>query len=105
MKRLFGGLLMAGGAAVLAAGAMVLMEKLLARPSGDVHSAPKLPLAKPARHFSIKKTSSEVGYAYWILQGFGPYKCYLLCDTWEEAITEMRLRIGQVDTVPAGSNS
>ncbi len=45
------------------------------------------------RQFSIKRTKSEVGYVYWILEGFGKHKCFVLCDTWEEAMEQAKNRL------------
>jgi hypothetical protein len=50
-------------------------------------------LRSPERPFSIKRTKSEVGYVYWILEGRGKYKCYLLCDSWQEAVVEVNRRL------------
>lgn len=45
------------------------------------------------RQFSIKRTKSEVGYVYWILEGYGKHKCFVLCDTWEEAMEQAKSRL------------
>ncbi len=45
------------------------------------------------RQFSIKRTKSEVGYVYWILEGYGKHKCFVLCDTWEEAMEQAKNRL------------
>jgi hypothetical protein len=45
------------------------------------------------RQFSIKRTKSEVGYVYWILEGYGKHKCFVLCDTWEEAMEQAKTRL------------
>ena len=37
---------------------------------------------------------SEVGYIYWILEGHGKYKCFVLCDSWEEAIEQAKTLAG-----------
>jgi hypothetical protein len=50
-------------------------------------------LGRADRQFSIKRTRSEVGYIYWILQGFGNHKCFVLCDTWEEAMEQAKTRL------------
>jgi hypothetical protein len=53
-------------------------------------------LSKPKRRtrcFSIKRTKSEVGYTFWILEGFGRHKCFVLFDTWQEAIDEANRRL------------
>jgi hypothetical protein len=67
---------------LIAAGVTGALVGLLARPK------------KPARCFSIKRTKSELGYTFWILQGFGRHKCFILCDTWQEAIEEANRRLG-----------
>jgi hypothetical protein len=67
---------------LIAAGVTGVLVGLLARPK------------KPARCFSIKRTKSELGYTFWILEGFGRHKCFILCDTWQEAIEEANRRLG-----------
>jgi hypothetical protein len=63
-------------------------------------------LAVPAkagqRNFTIKRTKSEVGYVYWILEGHGRYKCFVLCDTWEEAVAQATARAAEVDNASKG---
>lgn len=49
-------------------------------------------------YFTIRRTRFELGYTYWILQGFGKHKCFVLCDTWQEAMNEATLRL---KTAPA----
>jgi hypothetical protein len=44
-------------------------------------------------YFHIRQTRSELGYVYWVAQGFGRYRCFLLLDTWEEAIQEALRRM------------
>ncbi len=104
-KGIVGGLLMATGALVLAAGVVgliVVVERLLDNRERDRDKEPRpsspetAPLARPKAqpHFSIKRTKSEVGYIYWILEGHGKYKCFVLCDSWEEAIEQAKSRMG-----------
>jgi hypothetical protein len=50
-------------------------------------------LNRSDRQFTIKRTKSEVGYVYWILEGFGKHKCFVLCDTWEEAMEQAKARL------------
>ena len=69
---------------LIAAGVAGALVGLLARPK------------QQARCFSIKRTKSELGYTFWILQGFGHYKCFILCDTWQEAIDEANRRLRAV---------
>jgi len=59
---------------------------------------PTVPMIRSAinrsdRQFSIKRTKSEVGYVYWILEGYGTHKCFVLCDTWEEAMEQAKSRL------------
>lgn len=59
---------------------------------------PTVPMIRSAinrsdRQFSIKRTKSEVGYVYWILEGYGKHKCFVLCDTWEEAMEQAKNRL------------
>lgn len=61
-------------------------------------TTPSAPLVRSAinranRQFSIKRTKSEVGYVYWILEGYGKHKCFVLCDTWEEAMEQAKNRL------------
>jgi len=61
-------------------------------------TAPPAPMIRSAinrgdRQFSIKRTKSEVGYVYWILEGYGKHKCFVLCDTWEEAMEQAKTRL------------
>ncbi len=44
-------------------------------------------------YFRIRRTKSELGYTFWILQGFDKHKCFVLFDTWQEAIDEANLRL------------
>jgi len=127
MKSLFGGLLIAAGVAVLAvgvlAGAEVLLQNSSRRPrrrgQAEENKTPAMPEAatRPevpaeaalalapkkdaARNFSIKRTKSEVGYVYWILEGYGKYKCFILCDTWEEAVEQAKAKLAEADGAEA----
>jgi hypothetical protein len=61
-------------------------------------TAPPAPLVRSDanrgdRQFSIKRTKSEVGYVYWILEGYGKHKCFVLCDSWEEAMEQAKSRL------------
>ena len=44
-------------------------------------------------YFSIRRTKSELGYVYWVLQGYGNFQCFVLYDTWKEAVDEASQRI------------
>ena len=106
MKRVLNGLCIAAGATVLAVGVLVVLETLLSkRPKRNQplpEPAPKPPASelvkqKAERNFTIKRTKSEVGFVYWILEGYGRYKCFILCDTWDEAIAQAKARTTEVD--------
>lgn len=61
------------------------------------------PRAAQARtdYFRVSRTKSEVGYIYWILEGFGRHKCFILFDTWKEAVDEAARRQAAVAQNPA----
>jgi len=130
MKSLFGGLLIAAGVAVLAVGVLAGVEVLLSNsnrrprrskrvepdetpalaelvsvaPPVDVKAAeasPLVPKRDAKRNFSIKRTKSEVGYVYWILEGYGRYKCFVLCDSWDEAVAQAQAKLAEIDAVDA----
>jgi len=67
----------------------VRLETPKAAPAPLVRTA----LNRSDRQFSIKRTKSEVGYVYWILEGYGKHKCFVLCDTWEEAMEQAKTRL------------
>jgi hypothetical protein len=126
MKSLFGGLLIAAGVAVLAVGVLAGVEVLLSSPSRrprrskqvlESEEPPPVPETRPVeaaaaipkkgaeRNFSIKRTKSEVGYVYWILEGYGKYKCFILCDSWDEAVAQAQAKMAEIDGVEAKSQS
>jgi len=88
--------------AASAAGLLVGVKRLLTprRMSyARAVAAPNPPRAD--RHFSIKRTRSEVGYVYWILEGFGQYKCFVLCDSWDEAVAQAKARLAGAELASA----
>lgn len=110
MRRLFNRMF-AKSTLVLAASAAGLLVgvKLLLTPK-RISFTRALPAATPVnkpeslkadRHFSIKRTRSEVGYVYWILEGYGQYKCFVLCDSWDEAVAQAKARLAGEELVPA----
>ena len=125
MRRFLGGLFKATGALVLAAGVvgvLVCAGRAVAQQKRNklkkravehlLLTPPATATVRPAdavqRKFSIKRTKSEVGYVYWILEGYGEHKCFVLCDTWQEAVQQAKLRLqgaGEtaVDLVSASS--
>jgi len=70
-------------------------EPIRVEPSKATSPSPILrsAISRADRQFSIKRTKSEVGYVYWILEGFGKHKCFVLCDTWEEAMEQAKSRL------------
>ncbi len=44
-------------------------------------------------YFNIRRTKSELGYTYWVLQGFGQYRGFTLFDTWQEAMEQATVRL------------
>jgi hypothetical protein len=95
MRRILSNLMTATGVLALAVGVIgvaVGVERVLTRRRTRTKPATNPPAALQ-RSFSIKRTKSEIGYVYWILQGYGKHKCFVLCDSWQEAIDEARLRL------------
>ncbi len=104
MKRLVRGVFGAGVVGVLAGVERLLQNSVPARAPevkqpATVEDVPATeePVAaeslKTERHFSIKRTKSEVGYVYWILEGYGKYKCFVLCDSWDEAVAQAKAKL------------
>lgn len=46
-------------------------------------------------YFSIRRTKSELGYVYWMLCGYGEFRCFVLYDTWGEAVDEAFRRLSE----------
>lgn len=130
MKGLFSGLLVVTGATAAAVGVLAGVERLLHNPETPSRArrpkpaATRAPVASdnksfpasqltipmpaeavvksvPERNFSIKRTKSEVGYVYWILEGYGKYKCFILCDSWDEAVTQAKSKMAEIDALTA----
>jgi hypothetical protein len=49
--------------------------------------------AARANFFSIKRTKSELGFTFWVLQGHGAYPSFELFDTWAEAMFAAESRL------------
>jgi hypothetical protein len=43
--------------------------------------------------FRIYRSKTDLGYTYWVLQGFGAFQSFALFDTWEQAIQEADRRL------------
>jgi hypothetical protein len=65
------------------------------RPTRIARTQPRVIVKTRVRrdYFRISRTKSEVGYVYWVLQGFGAYKCFVLLDTWQQALDEANARV------------
>jgi hypothetical protein len=118
VKHLLTGLFITAGAVVLGVGVLAAVEVLPSPPNDarrrrqkpdEIPAVPaskelgaavqptSAPPAKSKRNFSIKRTKSEVGFVYWILEGYGPYKCFVLCDSWDEAVARAKTKLEQVN--------
>lgn len=89
-----GGVILVAGAIGVLAGVEHFMS---GRARAQSHSGPsserKRPgMPKPLDRFSIRRTQSELGYTFWVLQGYGQYSGFTLFDTWQEAIDEVQRR-------------
>lgn len=97
LKRLIDGLsrnkrgiaLLTGMAAVLGG-----VERLMSsrKPTIPI-SPPNIVLNRRTDYFSIRRTKSDLGFTYWVLQGHGYFVSFALFDTWREAIDEANLRV------------
>lgn len=98
MARSRSGMIVLSGLAAVLGG----VEKVLSgRPQTRVESATRLgaratapsPAAARLHYFTIRQTRSELGYVYWVLQGFGYFQSFALFDTWAEAMQSADERI------------
>lgn len=81
-----GGVMLVAGAIGVLAGLECLMSARTATPKRLVREI------RPDR-FTIRRTKSELGYCYWVLQGYGKYSGFDLFDSWQEAIDEAQRRV------------
>ncbi len=114
LRRIFRDVCLVPGGRLIVAGAigvLVGLEHLLGtrsrkggqRTSRGAEAQSKATALQPAvrrsphRLFAIRRTKSDLGYTYWVLQGFDSCKCFHLFDTWQEAMDEatFRLRVNQ----------
>ena len=65
-------------------------------------------------YFKIRRTKFDMGmrrggleldYTYWVLQGFGKHRCFVLCDSWQEAMGQASARLNgaRMRTKPEGN--
>lgn len=93
--------LIAGAVGVLAGLQHLLCAKDRARCDSELLGpADAVPVSTAERadktrrdYFSIRRTKSELGYVYWILQGHGEFQCFVLFDSWREAVDEAVRRV------------
>ena len=71
-----------------------LMRMRITTADPPLSSRGMLKASKPRqRCFEIRRTKSELGYVYWVLRGFGSFKCFELYDTWAEAMNHASSRL------------
>jgi hypothetical protein len=102
LRKMFGGVWKTSKALALAAGGVglvVALQRFLSKPSRQqLDSSASRPLNGRRDYFQIRRTKSDVGYTYWVLRGFGDFECYVLLDTWQEAMDEACRRHAQIRT-------
>ncbi len=97
-----GGLVLVAGAIGVLTGVEHLMSAPGKKPKPQV-AKPKpvfiqeqspAPIALPRTdYFDIRRTKFALSYTYWVLQGHGKHSCFVLLDTWREAMDEAALRL------------
>jgi hypothetical protein len=97
LKRLIDGLARKrSGLALLTGMTLVLegVERLMSthRPVAPIAPRPVV-LRQRTDYFSIKRSKSDFGFTYWVLQGHGYFASFALFDTWREAMDEANQRI------------
>jgi hypothetical protein len=101
LQNIFRGLCRNSGGVILVAGAIGVLagvKRFLELPAAAqfhvrARSERKHPgMPKPLDRFTVRRTRSELGYTYWVLQGFGQYTGFTLFDTWQEAMDEVQRR-------------
>ncbi len=93
-----GGVILVAGAIGVLAGVEHFMSARAVAPAGASRRRPvrRLPRSSGVDRFSIRRTKSELGYCYWVLQGYGKYTGFDLFDTWQEAMDEVQHRTGSL---------
>ena len=93
MKRLIRGLSRTRSGLLLLTGLATVLEGVESALTTR-EAAPKVRRAVVrSDFFSIRRTQSELGYTYWVLQGHGRFASFALFDTWQEAMDEASRRI------------
>ncbi len=99
LRNIFGALCRKQGGVKLVAGAVGVLtgiELLLSARSTSAQRniAWRNPVEAVRKdYFQIRRTKSELGYTFWVLQGFGKHTSFSLFDTWQEAMEEATLRL------------
>lgn len=89
-----GGLVLVAGAIGVLAGVEHLMSgRVVSKPRPQIRPQQCTVSAKDPNRYSVRRTHSELGYTYWVLQGHGCYSGFALFDTWKEAIDEAQRRL------------
>jgi hypothetical protein len=75
----------------------LLSSRAAKRTSRSSQEPASIPIAKKKEvrrdYFSIRKSHSELGFSYWVLQGHGCFASFALFDTWTEAIEAVNGRL------------
>ena len=120
--RILRGLIVASGAMVCVAGAIAFAGRrsrrglvdpgrcgCAAQNASSANLEWKPPLDEKSVHivqqrqdfFSLTRSRSKDSLPRWVLQGFGRHQCFLLFDSWQEAIDQANFR---VESLAAGSS-
>lgn len=75
------------------AGVECLLAKELAPLRAPSRRVPVRRAVPRTDYFQIRRSRFDLGYTYWVLQGFGCYRGFALFDTWREAMEEAEARI------------
>ena len=94
-----GRVVMAGAIGVLSGIECLMSAKKTVPPAVANVPIDEVPKAR-TRCFEIRRTKSELGYTYWVLRGFGAFRCFELHDTWQEAMNEATGRLEPAASVP-----
>ena len=89
--RLLRGFFIASGALLCMAGAVAL-SKRRNRPM-SAKTTPAHSQSKRSDFFSLTRSRSKDPCPKWVLQGYGRYTCFLLFDSWEEAMRQANFRL------------
>jgi hypothetical protein len=93
----------------IASGALLGAAAAVLRRSSAKSSRPATPCSRPLDidnvkrdvvvrpdYFSITRARSRDAHPKWVLQGFGRFQCFLLFDTWREAMDQACFRIDKL---------